>query len=466
MRVWDRYKKINDSIFLWFVPEEIILNFGSEQRLQAQTFTLFAMLCFLAGFPNIMYLSFKYKDILSYSLIFIFPCCFAAPLFFLRIHRKINVCISWFVSFIFLFTISVYLFVDRPVSPILNWNLILLYFTIVAVKGRRKNVILFAQISFSILAVIIKFTYGENFQLIQLPTKHDLGRVLGNMFFTSICTFLLTKVFIQIQMLDKEQNKIKGDADNIENRLRATQRLAAGLAHEINNPLTIVSGNLRRLEKNIEGSYGVEDLGVTKKCIKQALAATSRIEYIIKRLTKWTTLERTLQNNGSVDAETIVNSVLLLKKERMEKQNIKLNLQVNNQQLPIKLSSLEFVLEELLDNAIDSISSCIADGLDENATSLGEIFIRVNFDFGWCIIQVGNTGLPIKKEDELAIFDPFYSGKERGTGNGKGMGLSVAYSIVNRLNGKLTVKREEPYTVFCIHVPILNRESKDLEKAV
>lgn len=79
MKFWDSLKKFHDQVFLWLLPKEILLKFGSEERILAQTFSMFSMLCFLCGSPIVFYITFKFQEIVGLYLILPFIICFLVP---------------------------------------------------------------------------------------------------------------------------------------------------------------------------------------------------------------------------------------------------------------------------------------------------------------------------------------------------------------------------------------------------
>lgn len=382
------------------------------------------------------------------------------PFLLFKKLKNINVSIISFVTIGYIFLNFVYLFIDRNYSPILNWNLILMYCTLVTISGRVKNVILLLQVLGLVCIILIKFNFADLIQIVSLPGQVDPMRIIGNMFFISLCAYLFTKAYVQIQLVGNQQNINKDNTIKIENRLRAAQSLAEGLSHEINNPLTILNGNLLKIQSMINRN---ENLDAVNHKIEQAFKASERIQYIIKRVLNWTQIENYNSNSkmGNEDSEieidNIVKTVLLNKGEQISKKNILLNLDIQNQKVPSQFRNIEFVLEELLNNALDMADNKSVLSLLE-ANEMKEVKklifeIKVYFQLGWCNLEISNNGPELKADSYHSIFDPFKTQKLNGIG--RGMGLTIVFSIINKMNGNIFVNRVNGFTVFYIHIPVI-----------
>jgi two-component system NtrC family sensor kinase len=206
------------------------------------------------------------------------------------------------------------------------------------------------------------------------------------------------------------------------NKLASVGRLAAGVAHEINNPLTGVltysSFLLKRAEKDSEMK---EDLEVivreTKRCreIVKGLLDFSRQSVSEKRPTSVNDIVR--------DACRIVKNPL-----SMQKAEIVLNLGENLPQVHADAGRMQQVLVNLLVNAGDAMTE--AGGTITVTTDLVEDGVR---------IRVADTGCGIEPADLDKIFEPFFSTK--GT-RGNGLGLAIVWGIVEEHGGRLTVESE------------------------
>lgn len=72
MNITTLYKKCHDSMFVYLVPKELRQDLGSELHIRAQAFLAFALLSFIFGLPNLMFLAIKYKFVICFYLLFFF----------------------------------------------------------------------------------------------------------------------------------------------------------------------------------------------------------------------------------------------------------------------------------------------------------------------------------------------------------------------------------------------------------
>lgn len=206
--------------------------------------------------------------------------------------------------------------------------------------------------------------------------------------------------------------------------------LAAGVAHEINNPLTAINGFAQGLKRRISRLQGNidEDLFddfkeytdiITKECL--------RCRDIVQTLLTFS--RPTVSSIGHVDMNQCVTDTLFILKHHFKEQN---NLTVKtelDEHLPAILgdeSQLKQVIINLLTNAFDAISQ---DGTILIKT-LGHADGSIEL-----VIEDNGCGIPLETKDKL--FEPFFTTKP--VGKGIGIGLSTCYSIVKKHNGEISL---------------------------
>ncbi len=205
-------------------------------------------------------------------------------------------------------------------------------------------------------------------------------------------------------------------------KLASLGLLAAGVAHEIRNPLTAIKAWLFLQQKHLlPGSPEHTDTEVIADEI-------SRLERIVKDVLL---LARPSDPHlATVPADEPLRQVQVLLKPQLEKTNIRLAVQ-DAVSVPIRIDSqqIQQVLINLIQNAADSI------GHD------GEVILRARLDnkrladrvSEVVILEVADTGKGIPPEVEKRLFDPFFTTKDTGTG----LGLSIAARIVEKHGGAL-----------------------------
>ena len=219
-------------------------------------------------------------------------------------------------------------------------------------------------------------------------------------------------------------------------KLAALGQLAAGIAHEIRNPLTSINILIHSLTKNFpsEDSHR-EDLNVIEEEI-------DRINEILDRFLRFAKpavplLERT-------EVASIFEETLQLIRPRMEKQRI--HVQKEFQDLPMILMDREQMKQVALNLLLNAVQAM---------PKGGTLMLRGqnSKDGQWITISIQDSGVGVPNEDMNKLFDPFFSTKEGGIG----LGLSIAHRIIDQHHGKIEVESDPGKgTLFTIWLPIHN----------
>jgi two-component system NtrC family sensor kinase len=218
-------------------------------------------------------------------------------------------------------------------------------------------------------------------------------------------------------------------------KMASLGKMAAGVAHEINNPLTSILINTHlMLEKTEKNNTFYENLSLIAD-------ETSRCSEIVKGL-----LEFSRQNppqKNFADINELINSTLSILENQVAFQNIQItkNLDQNLPQIEIDANKIKQVFWNLAINA--------AEAMPEEGTLT--IVTRYSSDKKHIEIEVADTGVGIPKEKIKQLFDPFFTTKDKGTG----LGLAVSYGIIEQHQGKIKVESEESQgSRFTISLPI------------
>ena len=250
-------------------------------------------------------------------------------------------------------------------------------------------------------------------------------------------------------------------------KMASIGQLAAGIAHEINNPIGFVNSNMSSLQgyvatlfdviaqyeaalreapglaARVEEVRGQADLGFLEDdigdLVGESLDGLKRVRDIVQALKDFSHVGETDWQVASLHAglDSTLNIVAneLKYKARIEKQYGELP--------PILClaSQLNQVFMNLLVNAGQAISS---DGV---------ISIRTGHAGDWVWVEIGDTGAGIAPEHLNRIFEPFFTTKA--VGSGTGLGLSLSYGIVNKHGGRIEVASEVGQgTRFTVHLPV------------
>ena len=228
-------------------------------------------------------------------------------------------------------------------------------------------------------------------------------------------------------------------------KLASIGHLAAGVAHEINNPLGVILCYGDLILKNVESSPQIsEDISI-----------------IIKHADECKTIVQSLLNFGrvtetnfiSADLHDCLEEILAVLGNQMKKQQITVNQDYdpNIKKITFDQQQIKQVFMNLLLNSIQAMPN---GGKLSITTQLNEEEKSVS-------ISIKDTGCGIPKDKLDKIFEPFYTTKERGKGTG--LGLSVSYGIIQLHNGSINLETKlGEGTLFSISLPqaLINRQER------
>jgi PAS domain S-box-containing protein len=258
---------------------------------------------------------------------------------------------------------------------------------------------------------------GKYFQVTTAPVKGDSGELHGYI--------LLIQDVTEIKHM--EEQIIHSE------KLASIGRLAAGIAHEIGNPLTAIFSFVQILREMEDGDE------FKRESLETISFHINRISGILKQLSGFTKMPGGESKQCAVN-EIIDTALNLIQYDKKAKGiSIIKELPPDLPDIVIDANQLSQVFVNLILNAIDAMP----DG--------GTLTVRSFMKSGSVVIQFKDTGNGISKEDISKIFDPFYTTKEKGTG----LGLAVSYNIIKKMNGTLAVESKVGKgTTFTIMLPM------------
>ena len=217
-------------------------------------------------------------------------------------------------------------------------------------------------------------------------------------------------------------------------KLASIGSLAAGIAHEINNPLTSILSFAHLLKQKKSNSE--EDLRDLNIIVQE----TNRVRKIVRELLDFARQSPT--NKEWIDINSILQQLVQLIKRQKEFRDIEIIENYTERLQPFLADKNQFqqIFLNLLLNAAEAI------------TQTGSITIITTTTKDHIKITITDTGCGIKKEDINKIFDPFYTTKP--VGKGTGLGLSVSYGILQQYAGIINCKSKEGEgTTFLVVLP-------------
>jgi two-component system NtrC family sensor kinase len=214
-------------------------------------------------------------------------------------------------------------------------------------------------------------------------------------------------------------------------KMASLGKMAAVVAHEVNNPLSGILTYAKLLRKWVDsGQVEHEKREEAMQCLELIAAESRRCGELIKNLLS---LSRTAPMNvQSTDLHVVIDRCLLLVRHQLELRSIELQLKIAQDlpRIPCDPAQIEQVLIALIMNAIDAMPRG------------GNLWLEVQLseDESEIEIQLRDDGSGIAPDILPHIFEPFLTTKE--TGHGVGLGLAISRGIVERHNGSIEVKSE------------------------
>jgi signal transduction histidine kinase len=208
--------------------------------------------------------------------------------------------------------------------------------------------------------------------------------------------------------------------------------LTAGIAHEVNNPLGGMLNCVKSMREN------PDDRALTERYLPLLDKGLRQIEMIMRQLLNFGRTEPL--NIRKVDLQMLFDECTLLLSYKLK--NIQLETSIN--------VAKEYLLDaEALKQIIINIGLNVIQAMPGG----GKLTIRCHEATGQLVLMFQDTGIGISEDNMPHIFDPFFTTK--GVGEGTGLGLAVTYSLVQRMNGNISVEsRPGLGTIFTITLQV------------
>lgn len=301
---------------------------------------------------------------------------------------------------------------------------------------------------------------------------------------TALYQQCLTQSIAELGKEKEEQRKLIGQLAETQGQLLQAEKLAsigqlaAGVAHEINNPIGFINGNFVSLESYVadlmrlvaeyeqvepmlaqhpDALKGVQslkrdiDIDFIKSdmpvLFKESLDGLERVKRIVADLKDFSRVDQAEWEEA--DLHSCLDSTLSIAHNEVKYKAEVIKDYGNLPTIECMPSQLNQVFLNLLVNA--------AQAMEER----GRITIRTRVEGEWAVVSVSDTGSGIPPELLKRIFDPFFTTKP--IGKGTGLGLSVSYSIVNRHGGRIEVDTKQGEgTTFSVWLPLVRDKDADL----
>jgi signal transduction histidine kinase len=238
-------------------------------------------------------------------------------------------------------------------------------------------------------------------------------------------------------------------------KMASIGELAAGIAHEINNPVAIMVeeagwlDDLLQDDPEMAKSPNFEEL---KRALTQIRTQGARCKDITHKMLSFA--RKSDLRMQDINVNTMIQEVAALSEKRARYANSRIELVLAPDIPPITASASEMqqIFLNLINNSLDAMES-----------KGGVITITTRKSKNMVEIEIADTGAGIPKANLSRIFDPFYTTKP--VGKGTGLGLSICYTIIKNMGGDISVASQMDIgTTFTIHLPLTEVKRED-EKA-
>ncbi len=241
------------------------------------------------------------------------------------------------------------------------------------------------------------------------------------------------------------QKKMNASLEHAE-KLTSVGRIAGQIAHEIGNPLTIISSQVQRMVA--DGKADIEKLS-------KMLSHIDRISSLIRRFSD---IERKDPLTiTSADVQEVVDNILSLVMHSKPFKGIEIQKSIAPDLHPVEMDKNK-ITQVLLNLLINAADACEGKGRIDINAQMQKVPVEINNDVvnrEFLVLSVADNGRGIDKEVIDHIFEPFYTNKE--SGKGTGLGLSVSLSIVDQHQGWINVETQPHRGAnFIIYLPVRN----------
>ena len=226
-------------------------------------------------------------------------------------------------------------------------------------------------------------------------------------------------------------------------KLASIGALAAGVGHEINNPLTIIQGNLRLIQKNLPKES--ENNSKIIRSFDKTQIAVGRVADIVMGLRTFARTDN--EDETTFNLEESLEQTVMLIRDIYEKEGVAVNVKTGDQELYVHGNSgkIQQVFMNLISNAKDAL---------ENVEKPA-ITIELSKNKDGVLTTIQDNGHGMEKEVQVKVFDAFFTTKP--IGKGTGIGLSLSHSIIQEHSGTINFESNPQGTSFFVQLPLAEK---------
>jgi len=252
--------------------------------------------------------------------------------------------------------------------------------------------------------------------------------VLGGGCIVTMAIFVSRRMVNRIAQADLEKQVMNQQIVET-GKLASVGELAAGIAHEINNPVAIMveeagwMGDLLE-EEELRHSGNLEEF---KRALDQIKTQGKRCKAITHKLLSFA--RKTDTRIEEVQVGEVIEELVVLSAQRAKYSNVQIKTDIEDglPSVHISQSELQQVILNLINNALDAMEK-----------QGGKLALSARMERDFIVVEVSDDGPGIPQANLARIFDPFYTTKP--VGKGTGLGLSICYGIVKKMGGDITAR--------------------------
>ena len=274
--------------------------------------------------------------------------------------------------------------------------------------------------------------------------------IMGGLVIVTLTSILTKRTVNRIIAADREKETL--NQQMIETgKLATVGELAAGIAHEINNPVAIMveeAGWIEDLLEEEDFKEG-ENLAEFERALIQIRTQGQRCKEITHKLLSFA--RKTDPRVHEVQLNALVEEMVSLSAQKAKYANVVLETQLaeNLPTVNVSESEMQQVFLNLINNATDAMEK-----------TGGTIRVTTGNEGDGIIIRVSDNGPGIPKANLDRIFNPFYTTKS--VGKGTGLGLSICHGIIKKIGGEIKVESEvDVGTTFIVRIPLGKKDTDD-----
>lgn len=274
---------------------------------------------------------------------------------------------------------------------------------------------------------------------------------MGGLAIITKAIFMSRRMVARIALADREKNLMNRQIIET-GKLAAIGELAAGIAHEINNPVAIMMEKAGWIQDLLEESdtQQIDNRKEIDSSLEEIKNQSRRCKVITHKLLSFA--RKADFNPQPVQLNDLLNEVIGLSEQRVKYTGVTIDKNFSENLPPVEASPTEMqqVFLNIINNALDA--------MDKKG---GNITITTRNIKKRITVEVADTGPGMPAANVDKIFEPFFTTKP--VGKGTGLGLSICYGIIKKLGGDIDVESElGKGTTFFIHIPVTNTAQKSV----